>query len=208
MKFHRRKMLSSLVVANAKGKPWFAHSTWKKLEPHFRHLVEAFRPLGTPQLLSEQDDAHGKTVKLGRLSWDETQWTVPDSQLKTRRFRCMELWVPGIAACTRRDDAPDLYVRLQGYHMHELSFTQALLVAYGKDADVGDADEAVRAFVNAAVATSKVELVAQRDGPWAKGNGASFGNGLGYLLLMGVTDRLAPPYKESQIPEGGWKFVT
>ncbi|UPK69480.1 hypothetical protein [Chitinophaga filiformis] len=95
--------------------------------------------LGTIQYVPKPNSQYFETLKLGKLTWNESsheKWTITtlDSQ---RQFHRMDIWTPSRGTCAKLGSAPDIFFSISNerstYNMEHVEFEWFAVLAVAVD---------------------------------------------------------------------------
>lgn len=154
-------------VVLAELPPWDA-ATWQALTPFFAPLLDGAHGLCGVQTTQYEN---GKRVSIGRLGWDarsHARWALPAGSGRT--FVSTEMWAPSRGRCARDGRPPAVFLHMFDRASVTGAFLPVILLAVALDADLADADHAIRA----AAATLQAIHHGRTQRPWGRSSGGGF----------------------------------
>lgn len=183
MPFHTGKYDVFVMLGHPKATPPWSWPVWSKLVESLDPIIHAAR--GKAGLRCDQFQADRKSVKFGRIAWNDDghkKWThgSPRTRAASWRFFSLQVWAPSWTICERDDLAPDVFIGIfnEGFHEPDSAFNPVILFAVSTALAKGIAAEMKQALTEMARLT-KALLIGYRRRPW----GVSVGN-------IGFTDSI------------------
>jgi len=124
--------------------PW-NNKVWKEnIQPRLDFLLKhsSFYKktgLGTIQYVPKPNSQYFETLKLGKLTWNESshdKWTITTID-PLRRFHSMDIWTPSRGTCAKLGSAPDIYFSISNerlaYNLEHVEFEWFAVLAVAVD---------------------------------------------------------------------------